>query len=240
MIHGVSTPTPIHRPRVVRVSNVQRVRRVAWQAAILMLLFAAGQAWWFRDVPQALFAVASAISVGPAILVLYGGTWTADERGIEFMPCTPRLRRWQFIEWPEVERVQWHGIMATLVSRDGAIRIFWKELQPADHDALWARLEASLGEDFDVKISPQPWPSWRRIAAVCALPVCSMLLCAALLPRGQVYMPILTLVWGVWVWAGFAAAIIVYLRMRRDPTSPLRWRNRARPPALIGATPFPA
>ena len=159
-------------PRVVRVSNLHGVRQVAWISAVALPILAAcatylmlhrgeahqGDTWWAVSVGGAFNAAVWGLFI-PALVLLMAGTWTADERGIEFMPYLPRLQRWTFMTWDEVRRVRWVRWGCVLVGGPReTISIPYGDLRPADRQALRARLEASLSRDFDLTLPPVPSP----------------------------------------------------------------------------------
>jgi hypothetical protein len=236
----VSEATPI--PRVVRISNLHNVRQAAWLAAVGAPMAAAcaiylllhrtpldrHQMSWGVSIVG--FAFGSVFGImTPVLVALMAGTFTADERGIEFMPYTPRLRRWRFLEWAEVKRVRWNGAVATLVADDASLRILWNDLRPADREALKAHVESHLREHFGLTISTPPRPAWRRFALMSVLPVSSLLLCFAFVIRYPSYIPALLILAGAWFVFGYTAAVLQIVKHRRDPHNPSHWRLRRLP-----------
>jgi len=238
MMCGVSESTT-SVPRVVRVSTLHNVGQAKW----LALLFAPvmpvsgyyllahvrdplrDRLWWGVSVIALLYTLVFGVMI-PGLVALVSGTFTADDRGIEFMPYTPRLRLWQFIAWAEMKRVQWVGMIATLVSDDASLRINWRDLHPGDRKALKAHVEAALAKDFDLTIATSPPISWRRLAVAAVVPVTSSVLCFAFAMRHPRYVSAPLILMGAWIVVAYAVAIKEIFKQKRNPQSPHSWRVR--------------
>lgn len=242
MMNGMEAPGAI--PRVVRVSNVRDLKQSLWIALPLIPLWAFCA---YHEVPRLgkvhaedWFTFATAIGfvvlpvfcfLIPALQLFVTGTWIADDRGIEFMPYAPRVRRWRFMWWDEIERVKWVSAMATLEGGGDRIALVWKHLgDPADQAALKRRTEMSLRDHFDLSILPVRHLeiSWRRILFGVALPTTTVLALYALAmgtgeTRYMVACVALACAWGA---AIYALMLIFLFRQGRNPQSPTRWRLR--------------
>ena len=229
-------------PRVVRVSNLHNVKQVKWffLAALPVLAICASylvahtgdpnrsRLWWGVSVIALLYALSFGIMI-PGLVTLMSGTFTADERGIEFMPYTPRLRRWRYIEWAEVNRIQWLGMAVRLVADDASLQITWRDLRPGDRELLKGRVEAALSNDFDLAISTAPRPAWRRLALAAGLPVISIGLCSAFSVRHPHFIAAPLILMGAWIALLFALAVRQIVKQNRNPHSPHYWRVRRMP-----------
>lgn len=239
-----ASPNP---PRIVRVSNLHSVRQVKWLAIRSLPVMAACASYLLlhrgrphEDDPLWSISLGGLMLIGifglfiPSLQLLVAGTWIADKRGIEFVPYLPRVRRWRFLLWSEVERVRCMPIVARLQGGDSEVWIQWKELRPADADALKARVVASLGTSFDLSLPPPPArerPSFRRIFVLSALPAGSALIAYAVAMRHPEYAPLVIVAIMAWIPVLYAVVIVVAVRRKRDPHAPARWRPRNLPAA---------
>jgi len=241
--------------RVVRVSNLHTVQPVKWLAAAcapLMLACAVylllpharphqdDRMWGMSAGGLALLATFGVFI--PSLQLLLAGTWIADERGIEFVPYLPRVRRWQFVAWSEIQRVRWVPILARLQAADAEVMVHWRELSPADRDALKARICTSLGENFDLSLPPRPaarpsqeLPALRRLIALSTVPIGSVLLGYAIALHHPEHMRLMVVLMCAWIPVLYVVAIVIAVRQQRSRQSPARWRTRLAPAAVSAA-----
>jgi hypothetical protein len=235
MSEASSIPSP-PSSRVVRVSTLHGLDAAVWCALIgwtvfvlcaRYLSFHIGEPhqqdalWGFSSVGL-VYGVVFGVLI-PALVVLTAGTWIADERGIEFIPYTPRLRKWQFLLWSEVARIRWTIAGATLDGDGITLKIPWNELRRSDRELLKSRVRFSLSERFDLTIYRRPRPSFRTVVRIAALPVLYLLLVygVAIVDVTSPAFPILIVI-GIMVFGVMTIRFILFAM--RDQHDPARWR----------------
>src|SRR5688572_19611620 len=193
-------------PRVVRASNLGDIKFVGWLAGLgcpAMLASIVYLAAHPGMKPEGFVGIIVMLGVSivpvfcvfiPILTLFLTGTWIADDRGIEFIPYAPRLRKWKFLTWSEIERVKWARNSAVLDAADGErMTLIWSHLPKPDQRPLRAKVEASLGHDFDLA-SPLPArrarparAGWRsELRGIARLAGLTVLLSAPVVP-GYIY-----------------------------------------------------
>jgi hypothetical protein len=238
-------------PRALRVSNVHELKLLGWMFALGLLVWPAC-AWKVapllgRAAPSDVLGWAAAVGfmyipvfcvLAPVLSLFTLGTWIVDERGIEFVPPFPRLRRRRYVRWDRLERVRWTYKGAELdAGANGRMQIGWNQLRRRDGELLRERVEAALSPRFDLSLgSPERTDvspdSLRRLATLAVGPVGFVVFCYTMAMRSPTNMRLwVGLMVGPLMIAYFAAVIGSIVRVQRAPQSPLRWRLPAGPAA---------
>lgn len=121
---------------------------------------------------EAVAAVAAALLTlvaGPSVVVAAvrefpRGTWRLDAEGVTHST----RRRMRQIRWKDVEWVRWRSDVVTLKGGGKCVRVTLGYIEEPAWSAVHARLEATLGKEFDLYRHPVPdafdavEPAWLR------------------------------------------------------------------------------